>query len=349
MLKLKSRLPDFDRVRAAVTFQPLDEVPNFDPFVHPVVLSRIFGCPVTRQLEDELVFRPQLHYDFIYLIPPYCCEPEYSRRPKKQMAGRKWVDQHANRIADFDDLAAFHEYPDPAKPVLNLDGIDAGIRAARAAPGKLGIGVLLPSCPFTECNLVMGYEAFALALYDNFELCHALVKKFGEVGLAEARELSKLDLDFVLFGDDQAYVGGLMVAPDMMRELFFPYYRKYVEILKDSGKLVFFHSDGDISPLLPDWADIGISGINPIEPAAMDIVKLQREYAGKFALLGNIDVDILARGTPEEVAALTCRRISELKPGSGWMLGSSNSICDYVRPENYLAMLETNQNFGGHW
>jgi len=66
----------------------------------------------------------------------------------------------------------------------------------------------------------------------------------------------------------------------------------------------------------------------------------------KLTLIGNIDVDLLSRGTSEEVAALTKKRLDELKSGGGYMSASSNSVCDYVKPENYLAMFNTNAKYG---
>ena len=132
----------------------------------------------------------------------------------------------------------------------------------------------------------------------------------------------------------------------MYNRLFFPWYRQFIEIIRNAGKPILFHSDGNISPLIPDWIDAGLSGLNPIEPLAMDITALKQETAGKLVLTGNIDVDLLTRGTPEAVAALTRERLEQLKPGGGYMLGSSNSVCDYVNPELYKTMLETNYEYG---
>lgn len=78
----------------------------------------------------------------------------------------------------------------------------------------------------------------------------------------------------------------------------------------------------------------------------MDIVTLKRKYGRQLTFLGNIDVDMLARGTTEEVTRLVRERIAALAVGGGYMLGSSNSVCDYVKPENYYAMLRTNWEYG---
>lgn len=50
-------------------------------------------------------------------------------------------------------------------------------------------------------------------------------------------------------------------------------------------------------------------------------------------------MDVLARSTPDEVAAYTRRLLEECAPSGGYALGSGNSIANYVPLENYFAML----------
>jgi uroporphyrinogen decarboxylase len=342
-------LPDFGRVEAALSFKEADRVPNFEVCVSRPVREAVFGVELPDGLATELFYRPKLGYDFIFLVPRYKKPPRYTKASATdgEASGRHWIDQHSNMISDWESFRGYTDYPEPSEP-LEMDEIEAGIKAAAEQAGNLGVGALLPSCPFTEINLVMGYENFSIVLYDDYELCEAIVSKFGEVGVAEAEQLAKSDLDFVFFGDDMAYCSGMMVSPEIMRKLFFPWYRKYIGIIRDSGKPILFHSDGNISQVIPDFIEAGLNGLNPIEPLAMDIAELKKQYYGKLALNGNIDVDLLSRGTPDEVAALTKRRLDELKPGGGYLLGSSNSVCDYVKAENFLAMLTANLKFGGY-
>jgi uroporphyrinogen decarboxylase len=195
----------------------------------------------------------------------------------------------------------------------------------------------------------MGYDNFCMNLYDNYELCEALVRKLGKVGVAAAEQLARKPLDFVLFGDDMAYSNSMMISPEIMCKLFFPWYRKFISICRDAGKLIFFHSDGNIAPVIPDFVDAGLNALNPIEPQAMDIVELKNKYYGQLAFTGNIDVDLLARGTAAEVENLVKKRLEELSSGGGYMLGSSNSVCDYVKPENYAAMINANYCYGKYY
>jgi uroporphyrinogen decarboxylase len=343
-MKLCAPLPDYSRIENALSFKAIDRIPNFEICVSRKVREAILGCELPDGLQSELFYRPKLGYDYIFLVPQYWKHPVYSKRIL-QTEEREWVDQHSSMITDWESFKEYNLYPEPYEP-LNIEEIRQGIKEARKHPGRLGVGALLPSCPFTEINLLMGYEKFCMALYDDYDLCKAIIDKLGRVGVASAEQLAREDIDFIFFGDDQAYTGGMMISVDMARELLFPWYRQYIQIARDAGKAIMFHSDGNIETIIPDFVAAGLNGLNPIEPLAMDIVKLKTLYAGKLTLIGNIDVDTLSRGTTEDVELLTKKRLNELKTGGGYMLASSNSICDYVKPENYMAMLDANYKYG---
>ena len=88
--------------------------------------------------------------------------------------------------------------------------------------------------------------------------------------------------------------------------------------------------------------------LQPIEPKAMDIVELKNQVQGKLCLIGNVDVDLLARGTPKQIRQKTRDLLRDVAPGGGYCLGSGNSVPNYVQVENYRAMVETVHEFGSY-
>jgi uroporphyrinogen decarboxylase len=56
-------------------------------------------------------------------------------------------------------------------------------------------------------------------------------------------------------------------------------------------------------------------------------------------------VDLHARGSAEEVQKKTRETIEKAAPGGGYCAGSGNSIPEYVRMENYLAMIDEVKKF----
>ena len=191
----------------------------------------------------------------------------------------------------------------------------------------------------------MGYEHFAMSLFDNPALIEALLDKLSD-WLAEMVEgLCALDFDFMWAADDIAHRSGTMFSPEHYRDLLLPYQRKVAEKIT---KPWIFHSDGNLMPILDDLLSLGMNAIHPLEPGAMDPVELKRRYGDRLAFVGNIDVDLLSQGTPEQVRLQVRERIAELGPGFGYLLSSSNSITDYCLPENVWAMLEALAKFGAY-
>ena len=189
----------------------------------------------------------------------------------------------------------------------------------------------------------MGYEHFALSMFDDPTLVEALLDKLTD-WLAEMVEgLCTLDFDFMWAADDIAHRTGTMFSPDHYRELLLPYQHKVAEKIT---KPWIFHSDGNLMPILDDLLSLGMNAIHPLEPGAMDPVALKRHYGDRLALVGNIDVDLLSQGAPEQVRQEVQERINQLGPDYGYLLSSSNSITDYCLPENVWAMLEALREYG---
>jgi uroporphyrinogen decarboxylase len=87
-------------------------------------------------------------------------------------------------------------------------------------------------------------------------------------------------------------------------------------------------------------ADVGIDAKHSFENAIMPVTEFQARYGGRIGVLGGVDVDILGRGSAEQVRA-EVRRINEVcHPRGRFCIGSGNSIPSYIPVPNYLAMLD---------
>jgi uroporphyrinogen decarboxylase len=80
----------------------------------------------------------------------------------------------------------------------------------------------------------------------------------------------------------------------------------------------------------------------------MDINEVKKKYGDKLAILGNIDVDKLTRGSKEEVIVEVKKRIKEIGQGGGYCIGSSNSIPEWMNYDNYVTMIQSALKFGNY-
>ena len=191
--------------------------------------------------------------------------------------------------------------------------------------------------------LSIGYERFCYLLFDNPGLIEKVLDRYFEWEEVVVERLCQMDIDALWTTDDMAYKTGPMFSPEVFQRLFFPRMRKIAEKITVPWVI---HSDGNLMPILEDLLDLGIAGLHPIESGAMDLAYMKRAYGHRVCLLGNINLNTLGLGTPEEVEAEVKARIQEAGPGGGYIVTSGNSVASYCRPENVLAMAQAVQKYG---
>ena len=99
-------------------------------------------------------------------------------------------------------------------------------------------------------------------------------------------------------------------------------------------------------PFMDDLVGLGIAGLHPLEKGAMDICAVKRAYGDRICVLGNVDLNILGMGTPEDVDDEVRGLIRQVGPGGEYVVTSGNSLAGYLKPENVVALSRAVQAYG---
>lgn len=340
--------PDFARLETALRREEPDMVPLFEAEIAVPVQEWFMGREI-ESAADEVEFYIRAGYDFVPVLPPFFT-PRLMRMASS--AGgelsesdreRAWLVESEGIIKSEKDV---REFPWPAPDEVDFSGF---YEIAELLPRKMKtLGMLSPAAVFGNASQSMGLENFSYALYDDAALVETLFEIIGSSYLEIAKRLVEVPrLGAVFMSDDLAHQGGCLVSPEVYRKYVFPWYRRIGEVLDGAGLPFIFHSDGNIIEVLDDLAGCGICAIHPIEPQAMDIVEIKKRYGNTFCIFGNVDLEYtLTRGSTSEVEEQVRRKIRDLAPGGGYGLAASNSVPDYVKPENYRAMVESARRYG---
>jgi uroporphyrinogen decarboxylase len=124
-----------------------------------------------------------------------------------------------------------------------------------------------------------------------------------------------------------------------------------VRVVKRFEKPVLLHSCGSVTAFIPDLIDAGFDALNPVQVSArdMDSARLKREFGAYLAFWGAIDTQrVLPRGTPADVREEVRKRIADLGPGGGYVLGAVHNIQAEVPVENIVTMFDAAKEFGGY-
>jgi len=157
-----------------------------------------------------------------------------------------------------------------------------------------------------------------------------------------------LGADIAFVNGDWAMTQGPMVSRKFTERFLIPPFRKIVEYCHSRGVPVIKHTDGNIWPIYDLIIDAGADGLHPIDPmAGMDMGEAKAKFGDKICLCGNVSCAFsLVSGTVEDVVQETKDVIKKAGKRGGLICMSSNSIHSGVKPENYVAMVNTIKDYG---
>lgn len=193
-----------------------------------------------------------------------------------------------------------------------------------------------------------GYEDWYTDFYLNPEILHSIMDAVLERRMAVAEEAIAAVgdiVDVISCSDDVADQRGPMVSPDLYQKFIKPRHRRFFDMIHSRSEAkVLFHTDGSLPKLIPDFIEIGIDFINPVQVSAAgmdDTARLKREFGVEIGFWGGIDnVHVLPQGTPEQVGAEVERRIRDLGPDGGYVLAAVHNIQPDVPAENIVAIYD---------
>ncbi|HRT06992.1 MAG TPA: uroporphyrinogen decarboxylase family protein [Candidatus Paceibacterota bacterium] len=211
-------------------------------------------------------------------------------------------------------------------------------------------GLPMLVCSFFEISLVLfGFENFMMKLASERDL----VEYWLEAKLAH--DLAILDkflaiagpyLEAIQMNDDFGAQDSLQISPRLYRELFKPRQKRWIEFVKARTRAkVFMHCDGAIREILPDFIEIGIDVLNPLQTSArgMDPREIKRQFGRDLAFWGGgVETQTtLPFGTCDDVRREVRERIRLLGPGGGFVFATIHNIQPDIPPEKVLAIYET--------
>jgi len=253
---------------------------------------------------------------------------------------RTWVNEGSGRIKNWKD---FEEYPWPRPEQADYFPIEY---LSRHLPEGMAIianvyGALEP------VMWLLGYEHFAICLYDQADLVQAIFDKIGEIFIPTAETLVQMDRVMALWiGDDMGYKTGTMISAVHLRQYVFPYHQKLARIVHEAGKPYLLHSCGNLEVVMDDLIDgVGIDGKHSYEDVIQPVEEFVEQYGDRISVIGGVDIDLLSRGTEEQVRKRTRQILETCAPSRGYILGSGNSIANYIPLNNFLAMVDEGHRF----
>jgi uroporphyrinogen decarboxylase len=157
--------------------------------------------------------------------------------------------------------------------------------------------------------------------------------------------VNKFPLDWLWTGDDVGGQENIIIDPYLWRSMVKPRLKKIVDVGKQKGLWVAYHSCGEIHAIIPDLIEIGVDVLNPVQCncPGMNPLELKKEFGDKLSFMGGIDTQgTLPDGSVSEVRKVTDKLIQGMmKGGGGYILAASHTVPSETPVENIFAMYES--------
>jgi len=142
-------------------------------------------------------------------------------------------------------------------------------------------------------------------------------------------------LDGMVIWGDVAYKKGMLFSPAFWRQHFKPGVKALIDECHAHGLPVIYHGCGNVNRIFEDFIEIGVDAYNPLEyKAGLDAVDLRRRFGHRIGFCGNMDVQLWAAGTKEELKAAVLTKLNAAK-GGGYIFQSDHSVPSNVPGESY--------------
>lgn len=335
-----------ERVKCIISRKGVDRIPySFDLTSHVVdMIASSYGI-------DSKEVHAFIGDDLLYIghgNPAGVEDRKYGNDKVRDEFGVIWNKNDSSRsIGDCGELkefplkeAALDGYPFPdgsaAGRFIHIDE-EAAIASDRFV--VLGITGLLDMSWHLR-----GFENFLADLADEEAFAHEVLDASANF-IADVVKGAPDCTDGVRFTEDWGLQHGLVMNPALWRRMLKPRLKIMYESARKRGFHVLIHSCGDITELFPDLIEMGVEVINPIQPEAMDVEWLKKEYGNYVTLYGGIGTQsTLPFGSVADVLRTAHDRLQVLGKGGGYILGPAGAISTDAKPENVMALVEFCRN-----
>jgi uroporphyrinogen decarboxylase len=257
--------------------------------------------------------------------------------------------------ASIDDIDRIVTWPDTSAPHWTT-GVRERATSLREQTDYFVIARMVTSHGVfqTACDL-RGTAEFMTDMAINEDFAFSLIDRVTETIDGLLRGYLEAAGDYIdmieLPGDDYAANENLLISPVMFRRFLKPALKQLITTIKDRNPdlKIMLHSDGMIEKLLPDFIELGIDVLHPLEPVpALDQAAIKAKYGDRLAFLGGIDISRALRGSREDVIAEVRQRIAHLAPHGGYILAPANHLQADVPAENVVALFEAARVYGAY-
>ena len=223
----------------------------------------------------------------------------------------------------------------------------AGEVAAAHAAGSTAVGWV--GHMYETAWQIRGYEPFLMDMIERPAWADCLLQRLADRNRIKARALARAGVDLVRCGDDVANQKALMFQPDMWHRMMLSRWADIwaeVKAIHPNVK-IHYHSDGNVTAIIPDLLDAGLDILNPVQPECLDVDAIHAAYGRRLTFDGCVGTQsTMPWGTPAEVRARVAELIAKYGRAGGLILSPTHVLEPEVPLANIDAFFDACREYG---
>jgi uroporphyrinogen decarboxylase len=244
-------------------------------------------------------------------------------------------------MASFDSVEQVLAYPLP-----DYDGADetAQINAVKGAHLNDTVATGNMQCTVWESAWYMrGMENLMTDMMTDDPIAEALFDRVTDIAVKRATSYVKNGVDVLFLGDDIGMQKTIMMSENLYCEWLKPRLKKVIDEARkiNPDVVVFYHSCGFVTPMIPHLIEAGIDVLNPVQPECMDFRKIHEMYGDRLSFNGTVGTQTtMPFGTPDEVRREVFKNLDIAGDKGGLLVAPTHMLEPEVPLENLIAYIK---------
>lgn len=286
-------------------------------------------------------FYDRLHLDLVQTFPTQPLLPDKNINEHIGMPGDgarvgEASDRNCfGRVYGLDE-AILTPFADPDDPDLYSE-IRDDIRFHKEKMGR-AVFVQTPGV-FEAAGTFLGLQQELEATILHPRKLAGLFEKIATWGIRYIDNVVDLGCDAVHVSDDWGSNRGLLLSPEALRDLVFPYEKMIADHAHKRGVALSLHSDGNIWRAMDMVVELGFQIVHPVQKSAgMDCAEFKRLYGQRLCMYGGLDVrTTLGHGRLDAVRQEIAYTMEHAKPGGGLIFCTSHTPMPHCSVDELVA------------
>jgi uroporphyrinogen decarboxylase len=251
----------------------------------------------------------------------------------------KYTEPRGHPLANDQSLNTYKP-PDPNR----LELYEEAERTLRDFRDEYWIVGVTPTTIFECAWGLRGYEQLMIDMATDPERANSILDFPFRYHMAVTQKLVRMGVDMIWLGDDVGGQTSMLMSPKMWRFYLKPRMAELISSLRAINPQikVAYHTDGVVYPIIPELIEIGVDVLNPIQPMAMDPIKLKNDHGDRLCFWGSMDIQqTIPFGTPDDVKDEVLLRLRTIGRNGGLLIGPTHNLQLDTPLENFWAMINT--------